>query len=286
MTQDHYRRRTPEKSVLSRYFSDIRKKRPLSREQEGVLLDAIDQGNSEAFDELVERNLSFVVKIANEYRGLGVPLEDLLNEGNLGLIEAARRFDNKKGVKFITYAIWWVRKTILQSISEKSRVVRLPYAQQRRIEKIRQAETRLRSILGREPSRRELARELDLREQDVAKAQQARTKTFSLARPVREDGEAKIEDFVQCKDRTQLEKIIDRETLHVMERVFTGLTEQQRIVLVMRFGLGTDSPMTLQEAGERLGLSRERIRQIEKQALESMRMRIKSPAKRLGRRCG
>lgn len=286
MAQSEPQQRTSERSILSRYYADIRRKRPLNGEQEALVLDAMDRGDSAAFDRLVEHNLGFVVKIANEYRGLGVPLEDLLNEGNLGLLEAARRFDTKKGVKFLTYAIWWIRKTILQSIAEKSRVVRLPYAQQRWVVRVRQAETRLRTELGREPNRVDLANDLAIDEREVEKAQQARRKPHSLARPVRDDSEATIEEFVASTDRSQLEEIIDRETLDAMERVFNGLSEQQRRVIVLRFGLGTEPSMTLREVAERLGLSRERIRQVEYRALQAMRQRIKSPAKFLDRPCG
>lgn len=278
--------REPERNVLSSYLADIRKKRPLSRAQEQRLLREIDRGDPAAFDELVECNLGFVVKVATEYRGLGLPLEDMLNEGNLGLLEAARRFDPRKGVKFITYAIWWIRKAILQSISEKSNVVRVPYVQQRRIEKIRRAEARLRARLGRVPSRRDLARELGLDERMVEKAQQARTKPLSLARPAREEGRTAVEEFVASAGKTQEQQIIDREAQRILEDAFVQLNEQQRTVIVLRFGLGGEQRLTLKEAGERMGLSRERIRQIESQALETMRRRISPPPKSPDRRYG
>jgi RNA polymerase primary sigma factor len=278
--------KTPEqeRNVLSSYLADIRKKRPLSREQEQQLLSEIGRGDRAAFDELVECNLGFVVKVASEYRGLGLPFEDLLNEGNLGLLQAARRFDPRRGVKFITYAIWWIRKAILQSISEKSNVVRVPYAQLRRIEKIRRAEARLRARLGRDPSRRDLARELDLDERLIEKAQQARTKPLSLARPAGEDGTTAVEEFVASKGKTQEQQIIDREAQGNLEDAFVQLNEQQRTVIVLRFGLGGEQRLTLKEAGDRMGLSRERIRQIENQALQAMRRRISSPSKRPDRR--
>jgi len=273
-----------ERNVLSSYLADIRKKRPLSRDQEQRLLREIDRGDQAAFDELVECNLGFVVKVATEYRGLGLPFEDMLNEGNLGLLEAARRFDPRKGVKFITYAIWWIRKAILQSISEKSNVVRVPYAQLRRIERIRRAEARLRARLGRNPSRQDLARELGMGERLIEKAQQAGTKPLSLARPAREDGTTTVEEFVESAGKTQEQQIIDREAQRNLEQAFVRLNEQQRTVIVLRFGLGGEPRLTLKEAGERMGLSRERIRQIESQALEAMRRRISSPPKSPDRR--
>lgn len=277
---------TYERDIVSSYLAEIRKKRPLNKDQERQLLRHIDQGDRAAFDELVECNLGFVVRVAGEYRGLGLSFEDMLNEGNLGLLEAARRFDPRRGVKFITYAIWWIRKAILQAISEKSNLVRVPYVQQRRAEAIRRAEARLRTRLGRDPSRRDLARELGLGEREIEKALQTRTKPFSLARPAGEDGTTTVEEFLRSGGKTQEEHFIDREALRGLERAFVRLSEQQRTVIVLRFGLGDERPLTLQEAGRRMGLSRERIRQVEKQALEIMRRRILPPATPPRRRCG
>jgi RNA polymerase primary sigma factor len=275
-----------ERDVVSSYLADIRKKRPLNKEQEQRLLRDIDRGDPAAFDELVECNLSFVVRVAGEYRGLGLPFEDMLNEGNLGLLEAARRFDPRREVKFITYAIWWIRKAILNAISEKPNLVRVPQVQQRRAASIRRAEARLRARLGRDPSRREVARELDMGEREIERALQARTKPFSLARPAREGGTATVEDFLGSSGKTQEQRILEREAQLGLERAFVWLTAQQRTVIVLRFGLGGERPLTLQQAGQRMGLSRERVRQVEKQALESMRRRISAPAKHPDRRCG
>jgi RNA polymerase primary sigma factor len=265
--------------AVSSYLADIRKKRPLSRDQEQQLLNDVDRGEDGARDELVECNLSFVVRVAGEYRGLGLSFEDMLNEGNLGLLEAARRFDPQRGVKFITYAIWWIRKTILHAISEKSNLVRVPYVQQRRAETIRRVEARLRTQLGRDPSRLDVARELGMGVREIEKALQARTKPYSLARPAQDEGTTTAEEFLTCARITQEQRIIDREAQRGLERAFVRLTEQQRIVIVLRFGLGDEPPLTLQQAGQRMGLSRERIRQVEKQALEIMRRRI-SPSAR------
>jgi RNA polymerase primary sigma factor len=275
-----------ERDAVSSYLADIRKKRPLNREQERRLLLEIDRGDDGAIDRLVECNLSFVVRVAGEYRGLGLSFEDMLNEGNLGLLEAARRFDPQRGVRFITYAIWWIRKAILRAISDTSSLVRVPQLQQRRSESIRRAEGRLRARLGRDPSRRELARELDMAEREVERALQSRTKPFSLARPARDEGTATVEDFLGSGGKTQEQQVIDQESLRRLGRAFAQLSEQQRTVIVLRFGLGGERPMTLQQVGQCMGLSRERIRQVERQALEIMRRRISPSAPRTNRRCG
>jgi RNA polymerase primary sigma factor len=272
------------RSAVSNYLAEVRRKRPLSRGEERRLLREISLGDRMAFDQLVECNLGFVVKVAGEYRGLGLPLEDMLSEGNLGLLEAARRFDPRREVKFITYAIWWIRKAILQAISEKSNLVRVPSAQQRKLETIRRAESRLRALLGRDPSRRDLARDLGLDEREIDAALQARAKPFSLSRPVSEDGRTAVEELLASVGTTQEQRIIDRESRTSLERAFVRLSERQRSVIVMRYGLDGDRPLTLEAVGERMNLSRERVRQIEKQALEIMRHRIKVLTRRPVRR--
>src|SRR5512134_2546509 len=147
-------------SLLARYFSEIRHYPLLSKEQEQDLADRVRRGSHEALHELIESNLSFVVKVATEYRNLGLPFEDLLNEGNIGLIEAAHRYDASKGTKFITYAIWWIRKSILKALSEHSNLVRVPSYQMKKVREIRDAEASLRRSLGRAPERGEISRRL------------------------------------------------------------------------------------------------------------------------------
>ena len=147
-------------SLLSRYFSEIRDYPLLTKEQEQTLADNVKNGCTSSLNELIESNLSFVVKVASEYRNLGLPFEDLLNEGNIGLIEAAHRYDASKGTKFITYAIWWIRKSILKALSEHSNLVRVPTYQMKKVKEIRDAENSLRRSLGRKPKREEISERL------------------------------------------------------------------------------------------------------------------------------
>src|SRR5499426_2352263 len=148
-------------TVLSRYFSEIRRYSLLSREQEVSLAKRVLKGDRQSLNDLIESNLSFVAKVASEYRNLGLPFEDLLNEGNLGLIEAAHRFDHRKGTKFITYAIWWIRKAILKALSEQSNLVRVPNYQMKKVKEVRDVERNLRKELGRKPKREEICDKLD-----------------------------------------------------------------------------------------------------------------------------
>ncbi|HNX19463.1 MAG TPA: sigma-70 family RNA polymerase sigma factor, partial [Acidobacteriota bacterium] len=154
-------RNNSDRSVLSRYFSEIRAYPLLTKEQEQQLAHRVRKGDKDAFEHLVASNLSFVVKVASEYRNLGLPLEDLLNEGNLGLIEAARRYDPEKGTKFITYAIWWIRKAILKALAEQVNLVRVPTYQMKKVKQVREAEHTLRKELGRAPERHEISDRLD-----------------------------------------------------------------------------------------------------------------------------
>jgi RNA polymerase primary sigma factor len=246
----------------------------LSREQERNLLTNAVRGDREALNELVESNLGFVVKVAGEYRGLGLPFEDLINEGNLGLLEAARRFDPQRNVKFVTYAVWWVRKSILRAISDKARVVRLPYMQFRKADEVRRAEGRLRNQLGRDPDRRELARELDLSERELEKRLGTGARPLAIVRAAGDDEEQSIVDLLKSLKKSPEQRILDREALELLERSVRELTRQQQDVIALRFGLASEERMTLRAAAERIGVSRERIRQIEKQALQQLRRRI------------
>jgi RNA polymerase primary sigma factor len=281
------KREPRERDSLSSYLGDIRHRRSLSRHEEARILREIGEGGHDALNELVECNLGFVVKTASEYRNLGVPFEDLLNEGNLGLLEAARRFDPTRGTRFITYAIWWVRKSILQAVSQQSRLVRMPHVQVRKMEKVRRAESDLRHSLERNPSRGDLARYLDLGEREVGQLLVARSNALSLDRPVgREDGPTRAE-CLESVEATSEQRLIDEEMQANLERALRQLTAQQRTVIALRFGLGDEPPLTLQAAGERLRLSRERVRQIEasgvKRLRQFMRRTLQAPLKRPGK---
>jgi RNA polymerase primary sigma factor len=260
------------RSALSQYFSEIREFPLLTKEEEKNLARDIQKGNHEALNELVESNLSFVAKVASEYRSLGLPFEDLLNEGNVGLIEAAHRFDASKDTKFISYAIWWIRKSILKALSEQSHVVRLPYSQMKKVKEIRCAEQTLRKALGRKPDREEISRHLDKSLSKIDKVLQHSVHEVSLDEPVGQDQETPLSECLEDTQGMSCERrMLDAEQVHGIDGAFEELTEQQQTVVCYRFGLHGFPALTLQETGNRMRLSRERVRQIECQAKDRMR---------------
>jgi RNA polymerase primary sigma factor len=260
------------KSVLSQYFAEIRDYPLLTREEEHELARDIQAGSREALDQLVKSNLSFVAKVASEYRNLGIPFEDLLNEGNLGLIEAAHRFDPSMNNKFISYAIWWIRKAILKALCEKAHVVRMPYSQIKKFKEIRKAEQELERELGRSPNREEISDHLSKCVTKIDKVLQYGVHETSLDIRVGEDQETPLADVLpdqQCCSPE--ERLLDEETQNGLGEIYCQLSEQQKRVIAYRYGVLGGRPLTLQETGERIGVSRERVRQIENQAKERMR---------------
>jgi RNA polymerase primary sigma factor len=264
--------RNAKMSVLSQYFSEIRDFPLLTKDEEKQLARDIQKGSREALNVLVESNLSFVAKVASEYRSLGLPFEDLLNEGNVGLIEAAQRFDASKDTKFISYAIWWIRKSILKALAEQCHVVRLPYSQMKKVKEIRRAEQILREVLGRKPDREEISRHLSKSVAKIDKVLQHTAHEVSLDEPLSEDHDTPLTECLAARDEVSPEQsMLDEEMSDGVGEAILHLTEQQKTVIGFRFGLDGRTPLTLQQTGERMGLSRERVRQIECQAKERMR---------------
>jgi RNA polymerase primary sigma factor len=281
--------RADKQSVLSHYFAEIREYPLLTRDEERDLARDIQRGDQRALHELVESNLSFVAKVASEYRNFGIPFEDLLNEGNLGLIEAARRFDASKDTKFISYAIWWIRKSILKALSDKSHVVRMPYSQLKKFKEIRKAERTLQPLLGRRPSREEISEYLEKSVSNIDRVLQYGVHESSIYEPVNEEHATPVADvLVHDHGSSPEQKLLEQELNEGVGEAYCQLTRQQRLVLAYRFGLLGDTPLTLQETGERMGVSRERVRQIEVQAKSKLRKlfdskrRIQPPHKRRG----
>lgn len=271
-------------SILSRYFSDISSRPVLTREQEADLVERYNAGCREALDELVEANLRFVVKVAGEYRHLGVPYEDLINEGNVGLLEAARSFDSSKGNKFITYAMWWVRKYILKAIDDHSSVVRIPSYQRTQGRKFRRVQDDLRASLGREPHGEEISRKIGKNGSIPLTPPQQWLETSldgtdhdrpSLASALA-DGQGENPEAL----------LLRQEIGDVISRAISELSEKEKSVISSRYGLDGEPHRTLREIGVAMGVSRERARQIEQQAkarLRRMLLRrglIKSPLMR------
>jgi RNA polymerase primary sigma factor len=276
-------------SVLSQYFSEIRDYPLLTREEEHDLARDIQAGSREALDQLVKCNLSFVAKVASEYRNLGIPFEDLLNEGNLGLIEAAQRFDPEKNNKFISYAIWWIRKSILKALCEKAHVVRMPYSQIKKFKEIRKAEEELERSLGRAPTREEVSEHLSKCLSKIDRVLQYGVHETSLDLRVGEDQDTPLADMLPDQQCASPEDRLLEEEAHVgLGEVYGQLNAQQQTVIAYRYGVIGGRALTLQETGERIGVSRERVRQIENQAKERMRKlfrrrrRARRPALRPG----
>jgi RNA polymerase primary sigma factor len=273
-------------SVLSRYFSEIREYPLLTKDEEMALAEGVKRGDRAALNELIESNLSFVVKVSSEYRNLGLPFEDLLNEGNIGLIEAAHRYDSGKGTKFITYAIWWIRKSILKALSEHSNLVRVPNYQMKKVREIRDAEASLRRSLGRAPEREEISRRLSKSVTKIDQVLQFSMREISLDDKIGKDRDKPISDYlVDPASASPEDDLIHRESNSLVGEAMAHLTEQERIVVGYRFGLAGGPPLTLKEIGEKMGISRERVRQIECQAklrlkkLFAKRRMVKSPSK-------
>ncbi len=257
---------------LSRYFSEIRNYPILTKEEEMGLGKRIRKGQARPRNELVESNLSFVVKVASEYRNLGIPFEDLLNEGNIGLIEAAHRYDPRKGTKFITYAIWWIRKSILKALSEQSNLVRVPNYQMKKVKAVRNTERALRESLGRAPAKDEISKEMDSSVAKVDQILQFSLKEISIDARVGRDRDTPISDYlVDDSIRSPEESLIRKENKSLIRTALAVLNIQEQQVIAQRYGFGSGRTRTLKEIGADMGISRERVRQIECQAKERLR---------------
>jgi len=264
-------RRYEKDSTLALYLAEISEYPVLTKEQEVELARQVRAGDR-SLNGLVESNLSFVVKIANEYRNLGIPFEDLLNEGNIGLIEAAQRYDHRKGTKFITYAIWWIRKSILKALSEQSAMVRVPNYQLKRVREVRETERNLSRTLGRKPNREELSAKLDSPVSKVEEILQIKMREVSLDDKVGEDRDTPISDYlVDAASVNPEHELIRTQNEELIRFALITLSDQEKTVVANRFGLEGKKVLTLKEIGERMGLSRERIRQIECQAKRKLR---------------
>jgi RNA polymerase primary sigma factor len=257
---------------LNAYIRDIAKFKPLTADDEKVLGRRIRQGDQEAIDRLVVANLRFVVHYAKRYRGLGLSYMDLIHEGSLGLIEAAKRFDPERNVKFISYAVWWVRQAIFHALSEHSRVFRLPQKLSGQVSRLETAREKLKSELERTPTTEELAARTQFTKDEVERLLLAAGDDVSLSTAVGDDGNLELGDTLEQDSVPSAEVEMIRTSFERrIQDMVGGLDDKEREVIRMRFGLDGDEPKTLQEIGETMGLSRERIRQIESRAKEKLR---------------
>lgn len=262
--------------TLSIYLKEIARIPRVSVEEEKALGARIRGGDEEALRQLVEANLRFVVAFAKKYRGGPLGMPDLINEGNLGLIEAAKRFDPDKGVKFITYASWWIRQAIIHAISEQGRTIRLPQRQANLIYQLGRYYNQLKNALNRDPTAEEVAREMDIPVAQADELLQFSSEDVSLDAAVDEESEIELKDIIgQTAVPPADIELIRRSFERQIRELVDELSPKERLVIQERFGLVDEEPKTLQEIGERMGITRERVRQIEQQAMKKLRHNIK-----------
>lgn len=262
---------------IDKYLSDVSKEEMISPDEEVQLAIKIKQGDNEALNRLVNANLRFVISVAKQYQGHGLTLEDLIAEGNIGLITAAKRFDETKGFKFISYAVWWIRQSIMQAIAENSRVVRLPLNKVSAIQKIAQAYSKLEQQHERAPSNDELSELLETTSDNVSDLFSYSQKQISVDAPLIDGEENSLLNVLENENSHSPMDTLIRDSLCVdIERVLVSLKSREADVIRLSFGLSGEPPMTLEEIANRLQLTRERIRQIREKALRILRKKANS----------
>ena len=262
-----------ESQSLEKYLQEIGKVELISPEEEVKLAIRIKQGDNKALDKLTKANLRFVVSVAKQYQNQGLSLPDLINEGNLGLIKAAQRFDETRGFKFISYAVWWIRQSILQALAEQSRIVRLPLNKVGLTNRIQKAYSQLEQEYEREPSPEELAEMLDMDTEEVQATLGISARHVSMDSPLSDGEDSTLIDVFENPNADRTEKFIEHDESLKQEigRSLTALTERQKEVICYFYGIGVDHPMSLEDIGMRFNLTRERVRQIKDKAITKLR---------------
>lgn len=257
------------------YFREISKYPPISTEEEKELINKAKKGDKLALEKLILSNLRFVVEIASKYKDMGVPFEDLINEGNMGLIKAVEHFDPEKGVKFLSYAIWWIRQSIMKNLDEHSQLIRIPAEQKAKIRKIRKAEKEFLQKYGEIPSPKELAKITGISEKEIEASYEIFQKELSLDRPLRESEKSSWEEILLQKALPSPEEYFRKE--YVKEKIkdaLEELDEKEKKIIILYYGLEDDIPKTLEQIGKAIGVSRERVRQIKERALIKLRKKL------------
>jgi RNA polymerase primary sigma factor len=262
-----------ESQSLEKYLQEIGKVDLLTPEEEVELAKRIKQGDQVALEKLTKANLRFVVSVAKQYQNQGLSLSDLINEGNLGLIKAAQRFDETRGFKFISYAVWWIRQSILQALAEQSRIVRLPLNKVGSLNKINKAFSELEQEYEREPSSDELAETLEIPTEEVETTLGVAARHVSMDAPFVEGEDNSLLDVLENSSTPDTDQELDyNESLRrEIERSLSTLTDRQCDVIKLYFGIGVEHPMSLEDIGEKFGLTRERVRQIKDKAINKLR---------------
>ncbi|MEO5948132.1 MAG: RNA polymerase sigma factor RpoD/SigA [Chitinophagaceae bacterium] len=262
-----------ESQSLEKYLQEIGKVELITPEEEVKLATLIKQGCQKSLDRLTKANLRFVVSVAKQYQNQGLSLPDLINEGNLGLIKAAQRFDETRGFKFISYAVWWIRQSILQSLAEQSRIVRLPLNKVGLTNRIQKAFSLLEQQFEREPTAEELAEVLDMDLEEVKATLAINSRHVSMDSPLSDGEESTLIDVLENANADKTDGLlVHNESLKTeIDRSLKTLTERQKEVICFFFGIGVDHPMSLEDIGERFSLTRERVRQIKDKAITKLK---------------
>ncbi len=257
---------------LDKYLHEIGKEELLTADEEVELARLIKKGDAPALDKLIRGNLRFVVSVSKQYQNQGLTLPDLINEGNLGLIKAAQRFDETRGFKFISYAVWWIRQSILQALAEQARIVRLPLNKIGSINKINKTLARLEQEFEREPLAEEIAKTLKMQPDDVKKALMSSGRHVSMDAPLQQGEDGSLHEVMSNKDLPLPDKNLITDSLRKeIERALTMLSQREADILRFYFGLNGAAPHTLEEIGEKFDLTRERVRQIKEKAIRKLK---------------
>ena len=266
-----------ESQSLDKYLQEIGREDLITAEQEVELAQRIKQGDQAALEKLTKANLRFVVSVAKQYQNQGLTLPDLINEGNLGLIKAAQRFDETRGFKFISYAVWWIRQSVLQALAEQSRIVRLPLNQVGSLNKINKAFSKLEQEFERPPSAEELANALDIPEEKVKDSLKISGRHVSVDAPFTDGEDNSLLDVMVNNDSPKADiKLMQESLQREIKRSLSTLSEREREVISLFFGIGMQHGLTLEEIGAKFDLTRERVRQIKEKAIRRLRQNSRS----------